>query len=517
MLLEAQTFVITIGNYGTVVALHQGKEIKHKIFLESLTDDLKADLKKLFNKHRAAQVYMMLDTIDQSYKKKIYPSLKKSDLHRVIKRDMANDGNKESIKNYIILSNPKSATSKRAGGGRWECMFVSSSSSDITNSWIEFLLEMPNRLVGIYMLPLESFQIYKLLKRSIKKFSKIKNKKNDLCCIIIQNKVSGIRQVVFSDQGIVFTRVVNYNFQERDFLEKYEQDLYSTFEYLKRLYPDLKMPELDIVNIFPKEILDIIKNSKAFDFSFINYTPYEASEEIGYKNLIPKNSIYCDLLISKIFSRTKKVLKFATPRINFLERFFSILRISYYLNLFLLVTFFSIIYYIIHFEDRVGELISAAQAEKLSASQEMSKIKTSALDIDGEKLVENGNELDVDRVVDFGKLSENIQYSGPSIKNLYLKLKFIKNFDVLLDGFEFSMAQYNHLSPVPVSNCKISFSGKLSNKTGDIEDLFREFDLFTNQAKKTFEGSDIRYSELPRDINFTEKHYSFPIDFTITK
>ena len=39
-------------------------------------------------------------------------------------------------------------------------------------------------------------------------------------------------------------------YQQKDFLEKYEQDIYSTFEYLKRLFPDLPISGIKIVNIF---------------------------------------------------------------------------------------------------------------------------------------------------------------------------------------------------------------------------------------------------------------------------
>ena len=182
-----------------------------------------------------------------------------------------------------------------------------------------------------------------------------------------------------------------------------------------------------------------------------------------------------------------------------------------------MLTFFIAVHYIIHAEDKVGELISAAEADKLVAAQEMSKIKTSALDVGEEKLVENGIELDIDRVVDFGKVSEAISYNGPSLIELYAKLRFVKNFDVTVSAFNFLLSDFNYLSPNPVANYRISFAGVLSNKSGDIEDLFREFDLFNGEVKKNFENSQIKHAELPRDINFTEKHYSFPIDFTITK
>ncbi len=248
---------ITIGNAGAVVTLHEKNEIKNKIFIDELRPETKEELRSFFIKNESAHVYLLLDTVDQTYKKKIYPSVRKSDLAQIIKRDMATANEPNSINNYLVLNQHKFFSS--ASNNRWECLFISSSTSGLVGEWMEFLLEMPTHFAGIYMLPIETFQLFKALKPIIKSHSKVANKRNDLYCFIIQNKVSGIRQIVFSDNGIVFTRVVNYDTKSSDFLEKYEQDIYSTFEYLKRLFPDLSMSELDIVNILSSDILETVK------------------------------------------------------------------------------------------------------------------------------------------------------------------------------------------------------------------------------------------------------------------
>lgn len=145
-----KNIVITIGNYGAVVALHNGRSIENKIFLDELNSASKDELKSFFNKNKSASVYVLLDTIDQSYKKKVYPAIRRGDLNRIIKRDMASDGDKESLKSFILLNAKKSGTS------RWEALFVTSATSETINKWFEFILEMQNRFVGIYMLPVEA-------------------------------------------------------------------------------------------------------------------------------------------------------------------------------------------------------------------------------------------------------------------------------------------------------------------------------------------------------------------------
>jgi len=505
-----KNIVITIGDYGVVVALHDGKEIKNKIFLDALSDESKTELTKLFTSNKHAPIHVLLDTVDQSYKKKTYPSVGRADLKRIIKRDMASDADKDSIKNYIILDTKKPAIKSNH---RWECLFVSSANSETVNKWIEFLLEMPNRLSGIYMLPIETFKLFQLMKSRIKAASKIKNKRNDVYCIIMQNKVSGIRQIAFSDQGIVFTRVVNYNFAQPDFLEKYEQDVYSTFEYLKRLFPGLAMNELDIVNILPEEALTSLKQLNSPELNLINYTPSKLASEIGYSKLLPQNSDFCDLLISKVFAKGKKYLKFSTPKISLLEKFFVTIQFSYYLNWALIMLICAAGVNTVTNINSIEESISVFETDKFSALQELTKVKSSALN---DQNAESDEEVDIDRITDFGKVEELMSSVGINFIDFYTQLKFLKDFNLSLKTFSYSLAGFNNKAPVKNSNYKIDFSGDLLNSTGDIENLFEEFDKLTAEIKKNFPNNKTTYNEIPKTIDFNQKYYTYPTNFSLS-
>lgn len=516
-----KNIVVTIGNYGAVVALHEGNNMKNKIFLDDLTDAAQVELKTFFSKNKSASIYVLLDTIDQSYKKKVYPMVRRGDLSRIIKRDMASDGDKESMKNYILLNNKKISLSpkKQSASNRWECLFVSSSNSETINKWMTFLLDLENPLVGIYMLPIETYNVFKLLKKSIVSQSKIKNKHNDLYCIVMQNKVSGIRQVVFSDQGIVFTRVVNYNFGQSDFLEKYEQDIYSTFEYLKRLFPDLSINELDIVNILPAEALEALKNfNNAAEINFVNYTPFKAASELGYSNLLPQDSSFCDLLISKVFSKEKKLLKFTTPKVLILSRLFFGAKFSHYLNLLSIALICAVGLFTITTQNLIGETLATAEIEKYSAMQQLTKLKSSM--VKGDKMIEDGEDIDIEEVIDFGKTEEMFGSVGINFFDYYAKLKFLKNFNLTLNKFSYSLQSFDVRMPSNPAY-QINFGGELFNESGDIEDLFREFDNLNSEVKKNISKDSsskdkLKSSELPRDIDFGKKYYSLPIDFAIT-
>lgn len=514
-MLSEKNIVITIGNYGTVVALHSGNEIKNKIFLEDLDDKSQEDLKDIFAKNKSLPIYLLLDTIDQSYKKKIYPPVHKSDLITIIKRDMASDSDhQDSIKNYIIL-NKKLLNEKKQVVHRWECLFISSANSPVINKWIEFLLEMPNRLVGIYMLPVETFNLFKLFKKQSKLIQGIDDdksydKSNNLYCFVIQNKVSGIRQVVFSDHGIVFTRIVNYNFEQSDFLEKYEQDIYSTFEYLKRLFPSLLIGNLKIINVFPEKILNLIKKIQNIELSITNYTPFRLASEVGYSKVLSEKSNFCDLLISKIFSSKKKILKFHTAKTSSLEKFFIALKSSYYLNLgvLLLICFFAV--FTIFAQNKLGENVQIAETEKFLALQDLNKVKISALD--GEVGEEDD---DVSEIIDFGTMEENLGSVGIDIIDLYSKLKFLKDFHAELSEISYTVNDMNPESPKKKHKYQISLSGELMNQSGNIEDLFKKFDSLVVEVQKHLKEYNVEYTELPKDIDFNSLYYSYPIKFNL--
>jgi len=520
---SSKTFVITIGNNGTIVALHNKKNIISKVFIEELSDDSKKEIEKIFMQNKKVTIYILLDTIDQSYKKKIYPSIRKADIHRIAKRDLVSDGDSQSIKNFLILSNRKIHDKTQLHSVKWnsetgaklECLFISASNADFINKWIDYLLDLPNRVAGIYMLPAESFAFLKLIKNAIDNRSKIKNKKNDLYLIIIQNKASGTRQMVFNEQGIIFTRVVNYNFSNADFIEKFEQDIYSTFEYLKRLYRDVALNELDIVNIMPDDIIEILKSSANPELNYININPSSIAKEIGNHKIVPSNCSNCDLLISNVFANSKKFLKFTNDKIKKLEDFFVISISIYYANaiaiFFIVIAIFGNVFSYHSGEKKIEQFDS----ERLSASNELSRIKKTFLSETKENI--DAITDSPERIDDLGKMQEI--FGSITDKNIefYTNLKFIKNYSVKLNKFSISAGAINSKIPTQIPSYQISFAGDLINESGDIDDLFASFDELNSAVRKEYDGNEIKTQEMARDMDFTKKYPSYPVTFNINR
>jgi hypothetical protein len=503
--ISKKSFVITIGNLGAIVALYQKDNIISKVFLEEFNDKAREDLKTLFNQNKSAPIYILLDTIDQSYKKKIYPAVTKSDLKRLVLRDTNSDPDKESLKGNIIL-NPK-----KAKAHSWECLYIASSKSDVINSWIDFLLEMPNYVAGIYMLPIETFHLVKNLKKLVKKTEK----KHDITCVVLQTKASGVRQVIFSKEGIAFTRVVNYDFNQPDFLQKYEADIYSSFEYSKRVVPDIVINDFDIINVFSDDILETLKKSTNLELKYTNLTLNQAALEVGYSN-VEKDEKFCDILISKAFAKAKKkILRFSIPKIDVIGKMFIGLMTTYFLSLALILLIVISFLYMFISQSSTKDLIKTYAIERTAARAEFERVKAEAYD--GDKIVEDGKVIDLETVMDFGRLESSIGKDSDNFVKYYSKLNFLKDHNVKLFNYSYSIVNFNDKSPEGQKQYQIKFTGKLYNKSGDIEDLFSKFDLFVAAVKKNFgDNSQLKYLEIPKNVDFSQKYYDFNIDFTVT-
>lgn len=93
-----ENFVITIGDFGAIIALHNGNAIKSSTFIETLNDESKVTLKNLFDERKSTPIRILLDNLDQTYKNKSYPLVSLTSLRSIAKREMNSDGDRNSFK-----------------------------------------------------------------------------------------------------------------------------------------------------------------------------------------------------------------------------------------------------------------------------------------------------------------------------------------------------------------------------------------------------------------------------------
>ena len=329
----------------------------------------------------------------------------------------------------------------------------------------------------------------------------------------MRNRASQFRQMVFSNQGMIFTRTVDYNFENSSDLEKYEHDIYSTFEYLKRLHPDLKISEFEVINILAKNDLERITKISNVELNFVNYTPNEAAKEIGFDDLLPGDSAYLDLVISKCFyENKKKVLRFSLPKIEFFHKFYLGLKSTYYLNLTLLATIsiFSILTII--GQEKNSALIEESEIKRISFVQDLAKLNRINIDSQEDSL----QQVSAERIVDFGKNEETFDPLQQSFIGIYERLKFVRENNLKIAKISYQVSNKDAKNIAALKSFVLKFNGEIKNSSGDIEDLFQDFDSLTSQVENNFKNKLVKHNELPRNIDFSKKYYTLPVDFTVS-
>lgn len=514
-----RAIVVLIGNNGTLLSMHNEKDMITE-FIDNFSDENKPKIDEFFKKYKSYNVYILLDTIDQTYKKKTYPAMRNYDLDRIAKRDLSSDGDKEGLKNYIILkskkpSNKKTILKKIESSNKIDCLFITSSKSDNINTWLNYIYELPNRLIGIYMLPVECFSLFKKIINytfSSKSKEVLKIKDDNIYCLVMQTKTGGARQIVFSNHSIVFTRVVNYNFEENGFAEKYSQDIYSTFEYLKRLYIDLTLQEFEVINIFPENASEKIIKNKNIELNIKNYTVANVADILNLKR-VNIESNFVDEIVSTTFIESNKILKFINQKIKNSETFYFVKISSYFLNALLFVSLFLIAFLVFVTNKSISEKIDKAQDLKVLALNQFAKVKKNSMQGNYQ---ESGKEISFERIGDLGRVEIGLGELSHDFIKTYTQLKFSKDFNIKFNFLSYDLVDFNsRISSNTNTNKQLKLIGKIENKSGDIENLFTEFDNLLVEMKKNLPDYDIKYNELPRNIDFNQKYYSFPVEFRI--
>jgi hypothetical protein len=156
--------------------------------------------------------------------------------------------------------------------------------------------------------------------------------------------------------------------------------------------------------------------------------------------------------------------------------------------------------------------IEAAQLTKANASQDLDKLKKAGLETS--KILKE-DEINIDKIFDYGRTEEQLGSLKVNIQDLYTKLKFLKDFNMRLKKFSYSAQGFNPIALSKKFAYKTEFSGDLYNQSGDLDNLFKEFDALTGEVRKKFDKDQVTNNELPTNIDFNKKYYDFAVNFTI--
>lgn len=556
---SAKQFFITFGNGGITFFLYRGKNLLSKISFSQLNEDNKKQIENLCLKNRSADISILVDDGEFTFHRKNYSASSKQDIINLAQKEINSNPNKSLLRKYEIFKIPNStygnqrSTKLTIKKHSFDIVFSTLNVSKELENLLSIILEMPNYLVGLYLTPVEIEKIYasnysKFFKTKLAKEAKDNKKllkgnvsanKNSLSrvlskrgfqCLVFATQAGGLRYLISSEFGLIFTRIVDYKIADKDFAHKFNKDIYRSFEYLKRMYPDIIYKDFMVVAIFSSEILENIRQNQDFDFEIKYFLLPEFAKELNFKQYKDFSESQCDSLFTALFAGRKLAIRFFNARMGIADRLVKIIKVSKIFNLVFLVAMLCFVSYAVIRDSELLDTLDRISEEKLLLSSKLVNINKNALrekleDVNSQQLVAKEEEQDkiaeskitLEKIIDIGKLYEALGVEPYHHMEAYKKLDILSKFDVNVTGFLYEKPMLEQKNPRKVDSYNLAFYGTLFNKTGDVEELFRNFDDFNQNVKKEFMDFEITNRELPRDIDFSKKYYETQIQFKATK
>jgi hypothetical protein len=339
-------FVLFIGDDGAVLVYYQGKQVLRRLFAPTYDDKMANSFLDLLGEFASDPIYVLVDVLDQAYVRHTLPPVTALGVNKIIQRRLSRDFAASDLKGAISLGREKN------GRKDWNFLLISLSYNGKLKGWLDLFYDLPNRLMGIYLSPVESQMVIISLKNALhkqkittkddnqsneggkskkdKKITLSKKTKSEQVVVpkwdilVMHNKTGGFRQVVLRDNKLVFTRMAQYDPNDKPSVMagNVEQEIKNTIEYLKRLSFS-QGSELHIITIIGEEIKNNI-NPNAFNAtSFMLLTPHEAAILLKIEEAVLSADKYTDIFLSCAFLQYKKhCLKLMSETIKQLDKLY---------------------------------------------------------------------------------------------------------------------------------------------------------------------------------------------------
>lgn len=489
--------VIIIGDNGTIVSLLDGKKLLQRLFVASTETEDSHSFSTFLSKYNEVPIYILLDTIDQTYTQQSLPGVSSMSIGKLVKKRLERDFAESDLKGAIQI--------KRQDGGRrdWLYMFVSTPQSESLLSWIELITKMNSRIMGIFLLPLEMERFVKNLNKIIFKDDK---EKSSWQFLVTHNKSGGFRQIITHNGSVVFTRLIR---QGKDTLPdilagNIEQEIFNTIDYIRRLSFD-DHEEIDVIAIVSKEIKKGLKTTNIRGRNLLVYTPFEIAEKLGFVDVATLEDKFSDILLTANFINSKVKLKLNTKLTEKLQTLHTIQKYIGVLCIGVIPFTLAFIGYFLYQIIGISSEIEIKEKVKMQVDRELSAFsKTDSLQIE-----------------DIEKIADSVAVYTSINENKVLPLKMVKKMIDSQKGYAFTESinwSVNEKSKSNSAGNQVTFVFNMNfyNSGSNIDELFRNFDEFTSRIRENFSDYSVEHSRLPQRIDPSEFGKEIGVQVTVS-
>lgn len=305
-------FLISIGDDGAVLVYLNAGQMEGRFYF---ADPTSLEIERVFASDPTAPIYVLADVSDQSYTQQALPPVSSFNVKKLVERRLVKDYDKSDIKGALLVG--------RSDTGRkdWNYLFVSIRNAPPFSLWMELLQKLPNRIAGIYLLPVEAEGFMRDLKKAV--VAENAAKPSVWQMMISHNKVGGLRQTILKNGRIAFTRMAQPvgGTSPGVVAGNIEQEILNTIEFMRRFGYE-PAAGLDVMVITSAEVKRQIEPSRLGASAVFVVTPHEVAGQLGLEGATePKDKFADVVMLAYIGLKGRAVLRLTTPALVRAEQY----------------------------------------------------------------------------------------------------------------------------------------------------------------------------------------------------
>ena len=305
MFVPSRRFVMIIGNGGAALSYIADGRIEKTLNISDFDEESLDIFSAALNEHRRAPLSILIDMLEQSYRREAIPPVNMLDRVKVLNRRLGIAFPSYDIKAALSLDE---VVGQR---GDLSYLFVALPTSPEIETWISFLHGVANPIFTLGLLPLESSRLASALG---KMQSDEEQPPADWTLLISLERTGGIRQIVVRHGKLAITRLTPPppgQIGPVELATAISQEMASTLTYLTRLGYSAG-DRLDMIVIGSEEMRETIEARQSPGRRTSLFTPSEAARRLNLAEFDDSQDTYGDLLhIAWAASMRKPALEMA--------------------------------------------------------------------------------------------------------------------------------------------------------------------------------------------------------------
>lgn len=288
-LVPTRRFVMIIGNGGAELSYIADNRVEKTWFISDIETSSLAVFSRALEKNRRVPISILIDMLEQSYRREAIPPVNMFDRPKVLNRRLGIAFPSSDIKAAVSLNE---VVGQR---GDLSYLFIALPTSPEIETWISFIHSVANPISSLGMLPLESSSLAAALGDAQ---ADDENPPAEWTLLISRERTGGIRQIVVRRGRLAITRLTPPppgQIGPAELAKAISLEMTSTLTYLTRLGYSAG-DRLDMIVVGPEEMRGVVEAQQTPGRRTSLITPHEAASVLGLADPGETSDDYGDIL-----------------------------------------------------------------------------------------------------------------------------------------------------------------------------------------------------------------------------